>query len=402
MRGYSIFLSTAFVCFLAGPATADWFEFRGAGGASAVSSDLPIEFGGEEDQNVVWKVPFPGRAVNGPIIVDGQVITTSSSGNQQKRLHVVSVDDESGEVRWSRRIWATGRTLCHPLSAIAAPTPATDGQHIFAFFASNDLVALDLKGNVTWMRALGIDYPSAFDDRGLAASPCLVGDTLVVQIACSGDSFVFGLDKGTGETRWKVPLMKSTNWASPTRIRLDDIPMVMVQSADRLLLLDAATGDVRHEYEAEGNLIPSPLIANDTILLPADGMTALRFSPQQLNGEVLWKEEKVAASTASAAADAQHFYVVRAPNILTAASIEDGEVAWKKRLSGNGFWATPLLSKSHIYVPNTDGSIFVVRTDDGEIAAENDLGEEVLGSPAASNGAIYIRGVSHLFKVDRR
>ena len=223
--GWMLFTATA---------DADWLEFRGTNGASSVDAELPIEFGGESETGLAWKVPLPGRAVNGPVVVNGQVITTCSSGNRQKRLHVVSVDDQTGKIQWSRRFWATGRTLCHPLSAIAAPTPVTDGTLVYAFFASNDLVTLDLSGNVVWVRALGLDYPSAFDDRGLASSPCLVGETLVVQIACEGDSFAFGLDKETGNTVWKVPLAKSTNWASPTRLQLDGQELVMVQSADRL------------------------------------------------------------------------------------------------------------------------------------------------------------------------
>lgn len=383
---------------LADSAYSDWLQFRGPSGRSMTDAELPVEFGGDQQRNVAWRVPLPGRAVNGPIVVGQQVIATASSGNQQKRLHVFSVNAHSGQIEWSRRFWATGRTRCHPLSAIAAPTPTSDGKAVYVLYASNDLVCLDLAGNVRWIRALGLDFPQAFDDRGLASSPSLVNGVLVVQIACGGDSYAFGMDAQNGQTRWKIPLAKTTSWASPTAVTLRELPMVMLQSADRLMFVWPETGEVEYEYEAEGNLIPSPTMIDNMVLLPADGMTALRFR-QQTPPAVVWQAAKVGAETASPVARDGQFYVIRAPNILTAAGVSDGSIRWKKRLSGNGFWATPLLSDRYVYVVNTDGEVHVVGAADGELAATNSLGEEVLGSPAAADGAIYFRTTSQLWKI---
>ena len=221
---------------------------------------------------------------------------------------------------------------------------------------------------------------------------------LVVQIACGGDSYALGLDTQDGQIRWKIPLAKSTNWASPTPVALRELPMVMLQSADRLMFVWPETGEVEYEYEVDGNLIPSPTMIDDIVLLPADGMTALRMR-QQTPPDVVWQEAKVGAGTASPVARDGRFFVIRPPNILTAASTSDGSIQWKKRLSGNGFWATPLLSDRHVYVANTDGEVHVVTAADGDLVATNELGEEILGSPAVSHGAIYFRTTSQLWKI---
>ncbi len=378
----------------------DWRQFRGVDGKSATSQQLPIEFSADPPRNIVWTTPLPGRAVNGPIVVGERVLATSSSGHGEERLHVFCLDQSSGEVVWERRFWATGRTLCHPLSAVAAATPASDGERVYVLFSSNDLVCLDLEGNVQWVRGLALEYPNAFDDRGLASSPCVIDDTLVVQVACSGDSFALGIDAVSGVTRWHVSLAKSTNWASPTSVAFQGRRLVMLQSADRLLLLDASSGDVIHSMEAEGQLIPSPTLAGDTILLPAAGMTAVRFSENSAAGEViLWRSEKVATDAASPVARENQFFVIRPPSILTAATIADGEVLWKKRLKGSSFWATPLLNEDRLYVTNTEGLVQVVSTTDGKILAENDLAEEILGSPAAAHDALFFRSTSGVIKV---
>ncbi len=381
-------------------AESDWLQFRGNDAQSRTHYDLPTHFGGDDELNITWKAAMPGRAVNGPIVVRNQVITTASSGHQQRRLHVISVDRETGEIQWQRRFWATGRTLCHPLSAMAAPTPSSDGERIFALFASNDLACLDLDGNLLWIRSLAVEYPNSFDDRGLASSTWLIDGTLIVQIACSGDSFVLGVDAGAGNTLWKVPLAKTTNWATPCSIQIDGETLAVVQSAERLLLLEPKTGQVRCSHEAEGNLIPSPAVQGTTVLLPADGLTALTIDPGVRKAEVRWSEAKVGAESASPVIAGDHFYVIRPPSILTAASMDDGSVTWKTRLEGNGFWATPLLTDTHIYVANSDGLVQVVDLEDGNLVAKNELGEEILGSPAAADDALYLRGTSTLFKVE--
>ncbi|MEM7315022.1 MAG: PQQ-binding-like beta-propeller repeat protein, partial [Planctomycetota bacterium] len=325
----------------------DWKQFRGPQGLSRVEFELPTEFGGEDNTNIAWQTTLKGRAVNGPVVVGKHVIATSSSGPKLRRLHVFSLDNESGKVNWERRFWATGRTLCHPLSAIAAATPSTDGKRVFVLFSSNDLFCLDLDGNLLWMRALNVEHANAFDDRGMASSTWLANNTLVVQVACAGDSFVLGLDPATGKNKWRHPLAKTTNWATPADVMVGDKKLVMIQSADELMLVEPESGKIAHSFAAEGNLIPSPAAAGDIILLPAKGLTAVRFQPDEEEGEELWQAMKVGAESSSPVADGKgSFLVIRNPGILTRASLETGKVLWKKRLKGSGFWSVKSMPTS--------------------------------------------------------
>ena len=108
---------------------------------------------------------------------------------------MVAIDQHTGKQRWRRSFWATGRTYTHPTSSNAAPTPVSDGQYIYAFYSSNDLACLDLSGNLMWYRGLAHDYPKAGNDVGMASSPAIAGDVVVVQIENQGDSFASGIDR---------------------------------------------------------------------------------------------------------------------------------------------------------------------------------------------------------------
>ncbi|MFM7072835.1 MAG: PQQ-binding-like beta-propeller repeat protein, partial [Planctomycetota bacterium] len=132
---------------------ADWAQFRGPAGTSvAADAKLPTSFNVADNQNVAWRADLPGRGPSSPIVVADRVVVTCSDGPLQEKLIVACFDAKSGKSLWRRQFWATGRTYSHPDSANAAPTPASDGKRIFAFYSSNDMVCLDLDGNLQWFR----------------------------------------------------------------------------------------------------------------------------------------------------------------------------------------------------------------------------------------------------------
>ena len=159
----------------------DWPEFRGPGGRG-VAAGQAIRSVWSETEGIAWKADLPGRSTSSPIVVGDLVLTTASSGAKQDRLHVIALDRATGRRRWERVYWATGRTLCHSTSAVAAGTPASDGQRIVALFSSCDLFCLDLEGRLLWQRNLAVEHPKSGNDVGMGSSPRIVGDAVVVQI----------------------------------------------------------------------------------------------------------------------------------------------------------------------------------------------------------------------------
>ena len=354
--------------------------------------------------DAAWSVSLPGRCVSGPIVAGDQVITTSSSGRENERLHIWSVAAKSGEIRWHRSLWATGRTFCHPLTSMASPTPATDGTNIYALFASNDLVCLDVDGNVRWIRALGAEHPQTFDDRGLGSSPLLVDDTLVLQLECQGDSFAMGVDCQTGQTRWQIPLRSTINWLSPATFPATGTRLALLQTSDQLKILDPRSGNVLAQYETPGSAIASPVARDGVIYMPSKGLTALRYEPVRNAPEFLWQEGRLGAQSSSPVVDGGKLFVIRSPNILACGEAETGKELWRLRLEGKQFWATPILAGNRLYTVSADGIVQVVDVagEKPQIIAKNEMNEEMLGSPAISDGAIYLRGVTHLWKIHSR
>lgn len=378
----------------------DWAQFRGTNtNGVAPAQSLPQKW----SENVAWKKDLPGRGASSPIVVGRAVIVTSASGPNRDRLHVLAFDADSGEQLWRRQVWATGRTFCHPTSSVAAPTPASDGKQIYAFYSSNDLVCLDLDGNLKWYRGLGLDHPKAGNDVGMASSPLVVGGLVVVQIESQGDAFAAAIDTKTGKTRWSVPRTRQANWCSPIALRDDNgqAYAVALQSPDRITAHALEDGKQLWEYKAACAGIASSVARDDLVYVPSVGTTALRVSPGSSAVEVVWSDNRIQPSSASAVVYRDNIYAVNRTGVLVAANAATGEVEWRLRLKGR-FWATPIASGDYLYLVNSDGLAFVVELgDEGKIVAQTDLQATLQGTPAVADGAVFVRSDAHLWRIGK-
>ncbi len=382
---------------------ADWRQFRGTDVTAATEPSVSVEWA--KGSPVAWQVELDGRGLSSPIVVDGRVIVTSGTGYEQDRLHVLAFSEQTGELLWDRQFWATGRTVCHPKTCVAAPTPASDGERIFAFYSSNDLACLDLDGNLLWFRGLTYDYPNASNSLGMASSPIVVGETVVAMVENDAESFSTGIDTRTGETRWRIDRPRKANWTSPVLLQdpSGDRTLVLLQSSAGVSAIDPLTGDEVWSYQDGAATMASSAVNAETVYVPSNGITALRpgtSNPQV--PEVVWNEGGLQPGTSSPVAVGSALYVVNSGGVLTRADVKDGSRQWQLRLSGR-FSGSPVIAGGHLFIVNEDGTLVAVSLGEqsGEVVGTHEFGETVLSTPAVANGALYVRSDQHLWKIAR-
>jgi len=385
----------AVVCLFSG---GDWLQFRGTD-CNGVSDEKDLPLTVDPAKNVAWKVPLPGRGPSSPIVIGDRVVVTCSSGGRQQRLHVICFNAADGKLHWHRRMWATGHSVGHPFGANAAPTPASDGRLIFAFYSSNDLACFDLDGNLKWFRGLAYEHPTTRNDVGMGSSPLVSGRTVIVQLENQGESFAAGIDVGSGLTRWRIQREQDAMWTSPTGLA-GPRPLVLLQGRNRLSAFDVSDGKLVWQYEASCHTISSVTTCGDTIYLPAEGLHALRYSPAS-SGKVkrLWHEKRLRCGNSSPVVHDGRTYTIKPPGILVCGNAADGEVLWQLRLKGP-IWATPVLADGRLYVVSHPGLVQVVELgEEGKLVGESQIDASILASPAVADGAIYLRSDAHLCKV---
>ena len=377
----------------------DWLQFRGTDHRGiAESSDLPTSISSEK--NITWKKSLPGRGLSSPIIIGNQIFLTAASTTDQSRLHIMCFDSNDGTTQWSREFWATGRTICHEKTCVAAPTPASDGKHIYALYSSNDLICLDLNGNLKWMRALMQDYPNASNSLGLASSPIIVSDTLIVQVENDSESFAAGIDLNKGTNIWKFPRTKKANWTSPIKVGKN---VVAIQGSEGVTAIEASSGKILWSYNEGASTIPSSVASKDgsTLFIPSNGITALKPRNDNNTPEILWQEPQLRPGTASPIIVNDKIFIINRAGVLNAAKKDTGEKLWRLRLEGP-FSGSPVASKGHIYIASERKGLLqsvALSGKEGKITGTIELGETILGTPAIANDSLYVRSDHHLWKI---
>jgi outer membrane protein assembly factor BamB len=396
-------LISSTVLLLSLTAPADWLQFRGPNGNGWIAGNekLPAKL---DEETLAWKTSLPGRGLGSPIVVGERVFVTAASGPDQNQLHVLCFSTSDGSEQWRRTFWATGRTMCHKKTCVAAPTPASDGKRLYALWSSNDLICLDFEGNLIWMRGLTLDYPNASNSLGMASSPIIAGGTLVAQIENDSESFAAGFDLETGENKWKIDRPKSANWTSPVAMKSGGQDIVALQSSKGLLGVSPATGSAIWNYDKGAATIPSGAAAGDTIYFPSNGLTALRPGTKGEAISPLWNEKTQRPATGSPLVIGDALYFINSAGVLTAVDRATGDRLWRIRVKGP-FSGSPVASANGpLYLFNEEGVGQVVDLSgkEGKVVSEIELGETILGTASISGDALYVRSDGHLWKFAER
>ena len=384
-------------------AQADWRQFRGNDSSSVAPGEKPPVTWGDTE-NIAWKIPLSGRGLSGPIVVGDRIYLTSSEGFNQDRLLVECYDVKTGVRRWRRSFQATGRTQCHSKMANATPTPASDGKRIFAFFSSNDLVCLDLDGNLLWYRGLTHDYPNASNSLGMASSPVVIGDTVIVQVESQAESFATGLDVENGTTRWHEKQHRYDNWSSPIAL-LHTNPsksLVLLQNMAGVRALDARTGQEAWHFDQPASRTPSSVVADGTVYIPANGLTVVRpGDAKNTTPMIAWKNNRLGSGTPSPLVYRGKVFTISGP-IIKCGDAATGKLLWQLRLKG-AFTSSPVAANGHLYYFSETGLTYVVDVTGpkGKIVAENQLGETILCTPAIASDSVFVRSNGFLWKISR-
>lgn len=376
----------------------DWRQFRGPSSTGLASvQGLPTTL---TESHLLWKSDLPGRGLSSPIIVGDKLFLTAAEGSEQERLIVLCLDARSGQPIWKRTFWATGRTMCHEKTCVAAPTPVSDGQHIVALYSSNDLVCLDLDGNLEWMRGLTVDYPNVSNSLGMASSPVIVDGVLIAQVENDTQSLALGISLSDGKNLWQMARPKGANWTSPVPLHDTPTPSVALQSSRGIHVVHAHTGAILSSYQDGAATIPSSVLIGTTLLSPSHGLTALDVAAQQEEMPMLWRSRALSPATASPIVIDNAVFVVNNAGVLTRGNLDGGRREWQLRLKGP-FSASAVGFGSILYWVNEAGLLQVVdvSTEEGTIVSTLDLGQTILGTPSIANGALFVRSDQTLWKI---
>lgn len=381
----------------------DWPQFRGPDSTgTAPGVTIPAQ------PKIDWSVALPGRGLASPIVVGGKIFVTASSGPKQERLHLFCFRAHDGAKLWERQLRATGRTMSHEKTSVAACTPCSDGRTVFALWSSNDVAAFDLDGNLQWVRGLTADYPNVSNSLGMASSPIVLAGTLVTVVENDSESYTLGLDAKTGRNLWRLERPKAANWTSPVPWRADakSDPIVILQSSKGLTGVDPVSGSVLWQYTDGASTMSSSVVAQGVVYAPSQGLTALAPKPGASAPDQLWRSKQINPATISPLVLGDRIFTTNNAGVLTAAALKTGDIAWKLRLTGP-ISGSPVGAGQRAVLVGEKGLVQIVDVAAPEgamlgtvqLPLKEGTKELILCTPALSEGHIYVRTDSTLWRL---
>jgi outer membrane protein assembly factor BamB len=431
---------------VAAPAAGSWPSFRGPGATGvADGQDLPDKWDLATGDGILWRRPIPGLAHSSPVVWGDRVFVTSaisSRGNatfkpglygdgdasedrSRQTWIVYAIDKRTGKIAWERAAAEEEpRNKRHIKSTYASASPATDGRIVVAWFGSQGVFAFDVNGNPLWKVDLGRVDIGAYDipsyEWGPASSPIIWKDFVFIQCDTQADSFLLALDALTGKTIWKTDREELPSWGTPTVITTAAGEELIANASNYIRAYDPRSGKELWRLGGSSKITaPTPFLANNLVIVasgraPERPLFAVRPGArgdltlpkdQAASAGVAWSKQGRGSYMPTPLVYDGILYVLANNGVFDAYEVETGKEIYRQRLEpvGSGFSASPVAADGRIYLTSEDGDIIVIAAGrEFKKLGSYSMGELVMATPALSDRAIYVRGVSTLFAIGKK
>jgi outer membrane protein assembly factor BamB len=374
----------------------NWPFFRGYNSLGvAQHTNVPVSWDGKSGKNILWKTPILKRGVSSPIVWGNRIFITASDTKAQE---VECFDADTGKVLWqtaAKDIPGSPSNL-PPVNAetgYAASTPATDGERIFAVFATGDLMCLDFNGSKKWALNLGVP-----DNRYGHSSSLIVYDgLLLVQYDQTKGGRILALDVLTGKTVWEVARKLDASWSSPVLANTGNRTEVIIVANPWIVSFDPMNGNELWKLECMGgDVAPSAAYADGMLFAANESVRSIAIKISD-PGKLAWEGHDGLPNSASPVATSQYLFMATSGGTITCFDAKNGALLWKHE-NEEGFYSSPIVVDGHVYLTDRAGVTHIVKADKEYSAVGScELGDKIDSTPAFMNGRIYIRSQTNLF-----
>jgi outer membrane protein assembly factor BamB len=382
----------------------DWPEFRGPSGQGhSDERNLPLTW--SETSNVKWKAALPGKGWSSPAI-QGDRIWLTTATEDGKSLRVICVDRNTGNIRQNIEVFRLkSAAQTHQKNSHASPTPVLEGDKIYVHFGALGTACLTQTGEIIWKTKL--DYDNG--QHGPGGSPVIYDNLLIVSCDGQTEQYVVALDKLTGKVRWRKYRQGAQAYTTPLIVRLPTGDQIISVGAFRTFAYEPRSGkEIWNVSYGDGfSNVPRPVFGHGMVFL-CTGFHQPMLLAVRLDGKgdvtkshVVWMLKRGVSLTPSPLLVGDELYVVSDNGIATCVDAKTGATHWQVRLGGNHS-ASPLYADGRIYFLSEEGeSVVIAPGKEFKLLAKNQLDGATLASMAVSNGSIFVRSQTHLYRLSK-
>ncbi len=271
--------------------TQDWPDWRGTNRDATWESSGIIDSFESEDIEILWSTPI-GPGYSGPTVSKGLVYVTDRPERPVQAERVLCFDEKSGEQVWVYQYPCVYESVGYP----AGPRTSVvirDGKayslgtmgHLFCFNAQT--------GTVLWQKELNTEYEINMPIWGLASTPLVVDDKIIVHVSGSQNACVVAFNKDTGKELWRS-LDDRAGYSAPILIEKNNVQVLVSWTEHSLSGLDPESGKIYWRFPwttGSGMSISTPVLHRDHIFVSAfySGSLLVKLGDDYTSAEKVWQ-----------------------------------------------------------------------------------------------------------------
>ena len=405
----SIFLFSFLVGVSAlGATSSDWSQFRGSlGQGHSDAKNLPLRWSATE--NVAWKKELPGTAWSSPVLADSKLyLTNAVPSGEGFSLRALRLDAGTAKVEWDTELFRMETSpRIHRKNSYASPTPFLEEDRLYVHFGNQGTACLDLNGKIIWKKRY--DYPPV---HGSGCSPVIEGDLLLFSADGASSPALYALDKNTGDVRWKAAresaAKRKFSFSTPLVITVKGQRQIVSPASDYVFAYDLSGRLLwKLNYPGGYSVVPRPVYAHGLVYVSSgfDRPVIHAIRPDGAGDvtrtHLAWKTDKNGPRNSSVLVVDDLFFMAADNGVVSCLDARTGDLRWRERVSG-ACSSSLLYASDRVYLIDEQGKTFVfAAAPEYKLLATNDLADRALASFAATDGALFIRTASALWRIGK-
>ena len=393
--------------------SSDWPQFRGANRDGWSSGTNFRTNWNESPPQVLWTKPC-GGGYSSFAVVGANLYTMDRDGENERTR---CLDANTGNDIWTHEYPADYSELKMRYAGGPRATPTVHEDWLYTVGATGQMLALKLpktpteKPTVAWQHDLIAEYQATLPSWGIACSPLVDGDLVIVQPGGKNGSVV-AFDRITGKQRWTCET-DSSGYSSPVVATLGGVRQIVAITGKSILGIVPGNGELlwkqAWETQFDGN-IAMPVIAGDYVFVSSNygkGCTLLRVASNAAK-VVYFRPNKLMRNHHSTCVHKDGFLFGCDDKRLCCVNLRDGTPMsdWPSDEVRNrlGLCSVTLVGDKLLCLSER-GTLMLTNTDPNEFALLGRLDKVLTGGecwalPVVVNGKIYLHDATNIVCLD--
>ena len=325
------------------------------------------------------------------------------------------MDEKTGSIIHNIIVFTEDEPLeIHPLNSYASSSAAIANGNVYVHFGTYGTARINSNsGEIIWKRRdINCDH-----EVGPGSSPVIYKNLLILTMDGTDVQYLEALNKNTGKTVWKqnrgldfseLSFDRKKAFSTPVFTKIDGQTLMLSAGPHAIMGYVPETGKEKWIVHYEGFSGSAQPIFDNNMIFVNTGFGKSSLIGIKLTGKgdqtekaTAWTNVKSMQARSSQLLIDGLLYIVNTGGQAKCLDSKTGKVIWTARV-GRQTSASPIFVEGKIYTFDEEGLCTIFKPGRTfQKISENKLPDGTMASPAAIDGALFVRTKTHLYKIKK-